>query len=165
MSKKEHTHPEQRWRARTAILTLGAFAVGTDGYAIVGLLPEINRTLHVGIAASGQLVSVFALVYALLSPVLATVTSRWPRRRVLVTALVLLGLGNAVTALAGDYGLVLASRILAGCGAALFTASAVATAAYLAGDKSRGSANAMVTAGSTPALVLGAPLGTLVGKA
>ncbi|KAA2255348.1 MFS transporter [Solihabitans fulvus] len=166
MTDNENTAPgRQNWRARTAILTLGAFAVGTDGYVIVGLLPEINKTLHVSIAASGQLVSTFAVTYALLSPILATVTGRWPRRQVLVTALVLLGLGNAVTASVNNYGLVLGSRILAGCGAALFTASAVATAAHLATDQRRGSAIAMVTAGSTLALVLGAPLGTVIGKA
>ena len=83
----------------------------------------------------------------------------------LVTGLVLLGAGNAVTALAGNYGLVLASRILAGAGAALFAASAVATAAHLADEQRRGSAIAMVTAGSTLSLVLGAPLGTVIGKA
>ncbi|MFI7098837.1 MFS transporter [Streptomyces sp. NPDC050161] len=156
--------PRQGWRARTALLTLGAFAVGTDGYVIVGLLPQINNTLHVSSAASGQLVSVFALVYAILSPVLAAVTGKWPRQRVLVAGLLLLAAGNAVTALADDYGLVLASRILAGSGAALFTASAVATAAYLAPGERRGSAIAMVTAGSTLSLVLGAPLGTVIGN-
>ncbi|MBO1418308.1 MFS transporter [Streptomyces sp. FH025] len=163
-SDSKDASPEQGWRARTAILTLGAFAVGTDGYVIVGLLPQIDRTLHVSSAASGQLVSVFALVVAFLAPVLATVTSKWPRQRVLVTALLLLGVGNAVTALSGDYGLVLASRILAGAGAALFTANAVATAAFLAPGERRGSAIAMVTAGSTLSLILGAPLGTVIGN-
>ncbi|MBC3842707.1 MFS transporter [Streptacidiphilus sp. 4-A2] len=147
------------------MLTLGAFAVGTDGFVIVGLLPEMTKSLKISMAEAGQLVSVFTLAYAILSPVLATVTARWSRRRVLVTALVLLGLGNAVTALAGSYGLILASRMLAGSGAALFTANAVATAAGLADTKRRGSAIAMVTAGSTLALVLGAPLGTFIGSA
>ncbi|MGF6888299.1 DHA1 family inner membrane transport protein [Nocardia sp. GAS34] len=165
MDNREIGAPGQGWRARTALLTLGAFAVGTDGFVIVGLLPEIGRTLHVGVSAAGQLVSVFALVYAVSSPMLATVTGRWPRRRVLVTGLVLLGAGNAVTALAGEYGLVLASRVVAAAGAAMFAASAVATAAHLAPERRRGSAIAMVTAGSTLSLVLGAPLGTLVGRA
>lgn len=164
MSDEPKTHLSQDWRPRTAILALGAFAVGTDGYVIVGLLPEIGSTLHVSSAATGQLVSVFALVHALLSPVLATVTGRWSRRRTLVTGLVLLGVGNAVTALAGSYALVLASRVLAGAGAALFAANAVATASLLAGEERRGSAISMVTAGSTLSLVLGAPLGTLIGK-
>ncbi|WP_344686058.1 MFS transporter [Saccharopolyspora taberi] len=156
--------PGHGWRARTAILTLGAFAVGTDGFVIVGLLPEIGRTLRVSTSEAGQLVSAFTIAYALLSPTLAAVTGRWPRRRVMVAALVLLGAGNAVTALAGDYGLVLASRILAGAGAALFSGSAVATAAHLAGERRRGSAIALVTAGSTLSLVLGAPLGTYIGE-
>ncbi|OEJ93873.1 MFS transporter [Streptomyces thermolilacinus] len=156
---------ERGWRARAALLALGAFAVSTDGFVIIGLLPEISRTLQVSIAEAGQLVSVFTIAYALMSPVLATITGTWSRRRVLVCALVLLGTGNAVTALVQDYGLVLVSRVLAGCGAALFSASAVATAAHLAGDQRRGRAVAMVTAGSTLALVLGAPLGTLIGNA
>jgi DHA1 family inner membrane transport protein len=160
--KASGTHP---WRARTAILTLGTFAVGTDGFIVVGLLPEIHETLHVSTAAAGQLVSVFAIAYALLGPVLAAFTGRWPRRRVLVTGVALLAAGNAVTASAHMYGLVLASRVLAGSGAALFVASAVATAAHLAGDRQRGRAIAMVTAGATLSLVLGAPLGTLIGGA
>ncbi len=139
--------------------------VSTDGYIIVGLLPEIRSTLQISTAEAGQLVSAYALVYALLAPVLAAVTGAWPRRRVLLIALALVGLGNTGTALAQDYGLVLASRMVAGSGAALFSAGAVVTAAYLAGNHRRGSAVAMVTAGATLALVLGAPLGTFIGDA
>lgn len=153
------------WRVPTAVLALGAFVVGTDGFIIVGLLPEIRTTLHVSTGAAGQLVSLFSLAYAILGPVLAAFTGTWSRRRVLVTGVVLLAVGNAVTASAHQYGLVLVSRVLAGAGAALFMASAVATAAYLAGEERRGRAIAMVTAGATLALVLGAPLGTLIGGA
>ncbi|MEU3957917.1 MFS transporter [Streptomyces achromogenes] len=149
----------------TAVLALGAFVVGTDGFIIVGLLPEIRTTLHVSTGAAGQLVSLFSLAYAILGPVLAAFTGTWSRRRVLVTGVALLAVGNAVTASAHQYGLVLVSRVLAGAGAALFMASAVATAAYLAGEERRGRAIAMVTAGATLALVLGAPLGTLIGGA
>ncbi|MFC4911696.1 MFS transporter [Actinomadura gamaensis] len=165
MTERERTSGEDRWRARTLVLALGTFAVGTDGFIVVGLLPEIHETLHVSTAAAGQLVSVFAVAYALMGPILAALTGRWPRRRVLVAGVALLAAGNAVTASAHDYGLVLASRVLAGSGAALFVASAVATAAHLAGDRRRGSAIAMVTAGATLSLVLGAPLGTLIGGA
>lgn len=159
--------PAQRppWRARTAILALGAFAVGTDGFIIVGLLPEIRTTLHVSTGAAGQMVSLFSLAYALLGPVLAALTGKWSRRRVLVAGVMLLAVGNAVTATADNFALVLSSRVLAGAGASLFMASAVATAAHLAGEVRRGRAIAMVTAGATLALVLGAPLGTLIGGA
>lgn len=153
----------RHWRARTAVLTLGTFVVGTDGFIIVGLLPEIHTTLNISAGAAGQMVSVFSITYALAGPVLAALTGKWSRRTVLVSGIALLAAGNAVTASAHNFGLVLASRGLAGAGAALFAASSVATAAYLAGDKRRGSAIAMVTAGATLSLVLGAPLGTFIG--
>ncbi|MGW1865966.1 MFS transporter [Streptomyces mauvecolor] len=163
--EQSETPPALPWRARTAMLSLGAFVVGTDGFIIVGLLPEIRSTLHVSTGAAGQLVSVFSLAYALLGPVLAAITGKLPRRRVLVAGVALLAVGNAVTASAHAYGLVLGSRVLAGAGAALYMASAVATASHLAGEARRGRAIAMVTAGATLALVLGAPLGTLIGGA
>lgn len=167
MSDRQNTElaPKRPWRAKTAILALGVFAVGTDGFVIVGLLPEIHKTLHVSTAVAGQMVTSFAVAYALMGPVLAALTGKWSRRSVLVTGIMLLGVGNAVTALAHDFALILASRTLAGAGAALFIANAVATAAHLAGDQRRGSAIAMVTAGSTTSLVLGAPLGTVIGGA
>lgn len=157
------TSGEHAWRARVAVLTLGTFAVGTDGFIIVGLLPEIHKTFDVSTGDAGLMVSVFAIAYAILGPVLATATGRLPRRTVLVTGVALLAAGNAVTASAHVYGLVLASRALAGAGAALFVASAVATAAHIAGDAHRGRAISMVTAGATVSLVLGAPLGTFLG--
>ncbi|RSN05609.1 MFS transporter [Nonomuraea sp. WAC 01424] len=155
--------PLARWRPHAAVLAFGAFAVGTDGFVVAGLLPAIAASLHVTVAAAGQLVTVFAIAYAVSAPVLAALTTSWPRRRVLVTALALFAAGNAVTALASGYGLVLASRVIAGAGAAMFTATATATAALLAGERQRGRAISTVILGATSSLVLGAPLGTVVG--
>jgi hypothetical protein len=35
-------------------LTLGAFAIGTEGFMIAGLLPALARDLTVGLPAAGQ---------------------------------------------------------------------------------------------------------------
>ncbi|ARZ66063.1 putative transmembrane efflux protein from the major facilitator superfamily [Streptomyces albireticuli] len=147
------------------MLALGTFAVGTDAFVIAGLLPEISDSLDVSVGAAGQLVSVFSLAYALLSPVLATLTSRWSRRSVLILALLVFAVGNVVTALAPNYTLVLISRVVAAAGAAMFTPNAGATAATLAGAEQRGRAIAIVTVGLTASLALGAPLGTAIGDA
>ncbi|SDI87912.1 MFS transporter [Nonomuraea jiangxiensis] len=163
MTSPTHTEAPVRWRPHTAVLAFGAFAVGTDGFVVAGLLPSIATSLHVSVAAAGQLVTVFSISYAVLAPVLAALTASWPRRRVLVTALAVFAAGNAITALAPSYDLVLASRVVAAAGAALFTATASATAALLAGDRERGRAISIVMLGVTTALVLGAPLGTLIG--
>ncbi|WP_327429686.1 MFS transporter [Streptomyces sp. NBC_01236] len=74
-------------RLRLLLLALGTFAVGTDGMVMAGILPLIARDLNVSITVAGQLVTVFALSYAVLAPVLATATARWPRHRALLTAL------------------------------------------------------------------------------
>lgn len=153
------------WRTHAFVLALGAFAVGTDAFVIAGLLPAISTSLHVPVGAAGQLVSVFSLAYALLSPVLAALTARWSRRTVLLTALAVFAAGNVMTALAPGYVLVLAARVIAAAGAAMFTPNAGATAATLAGPEHRGQAIAIVTVGLTGSLALGAPLGTAIGDA
>ncbi|MFI5698133.1 MFS transporter [Kribbella sp. NPDC051586] len=153
------------WRRPVAVLSLGAFAVGTDAFVIAGMLPDISASLDVSVAAAGQLVTVFAISYALLAPVLAAFTGNWSRRTALVAALITLAVGNAITALAPSYGWVLAARVVAAAGASLYTAGASATAASLAGDEQRGRAIALVMTGLTASLALGAPLGTAVGAA
>ncbi len=153
------------WRPHVVVLAFGTFAVGTDAFVIAGLLPDISRSLHIDIAAAGQLVTVFSIAYAVLSPVLAALTGKWSRRQVLVTALLVFVLGNVVTALAPDYALVLVARVVAAAGAAMFTPNAGATAAAIAGSERRGRAIAIVTVGLTSSLALGAPLGTAIGNA
>ncbi|MBK0868960.1 MFS transporter [Saccharopolyspora sp. HNM0986] len=145
------------------VLAFGTFAVGTDAYVIAGVLPELAHSLDIGVAAAGQLVTVFAIGYAVLSPMLAALTSHWSRRTVLLTALVLFALGNVATALAPGYGAVLAARLLAAAGAAMYTPNAAATAAALAGAAKRGQAFSIVNVGLSSSLVLGAPLGTAIG--
>lgn len=151
------------WRGRAAVLALGTFAVGTDAFVIAGVLPAIAGSLGVSLAAAGQLVTVFSLAYALSAVPLGVLTANWPRRRALVVALAAFAVGNVLTALAPDYDLVLASRVVAAAGAALFTATASATAAALAGESHRGRAISVVMLGITSSLILGAPLGTAIG--
>lgn len=68
-------------------LALGAFAIGTDSLVISGLLVHIAVGIHVSTTAAGQLISAFALAYAIGAPVLATLTGMVNRKRLLLTAL------------------------------------------------------------------------------
>lgn len=151
---------QPNWRSRAAVLAIGTFAVGTDAFVIAGVLPSIADSLRVSVGAAGQLVTVFALAYALTAPFVGALTAGWSRRTTLLAALGVFAAGNAVTALAPTYALVLGSRVVAAVGAALFTATASATAARLAGPERRGRAIAIVMFGVTSSLVLGTPIGT-----
>lgn len=73
-------------------------------------------------------------------------------------------LGNAATALAPDYGLTLASRVLAAGGAAAITPTASTAAAALAPPERRGRAMSLVTLGPVSSTALGVPIGTLLGS-
>ncbi|MFJ9606101.1 MFS transporter [Kitasatospora sp. NPDC101176] len=149
---------------RLLLLALGTFAVGTDSMVVAGILAPVAADLGVSVPAAGQLVTVFALGYALLAPVLATLTARWPRRRLLLTGLTVFGAANALSALAPTYDLLLATRVLAATGAALYTPTANAVATALVAPERRGRALATVLGGMTVATALGVPLGTWVGR-
>jgi len=52
---------------RLLVFTLGTFAIGTDAYVIAGILSRVARSLDVTVPAAGQLVTMHALAYGLLT--------------------------------------------------------------------------------------------------
>ncbi|WP_116041293.1 MFS transporter [Amycolatopsis palatopharyngis] len=153
------THP---YAGRTSVLALGTFAVGTSGYVVAGLLPALTAELHVSAATAAQLVTAFAIAYAIGSPLFAAATGRWERRTLLVVALLVTALGNVLAALAPGYGLLFAARMVTAIGAAVFTPAASMVAAELNPPHRRGRAVAAVFGGLTLATILGVPLGSLL---
>ncbi len=149
---------------RIFLLALGMFALGTDALVVAGVLPEIAHEMRVPESIAGQLVTAFTLTYGLGAPVLAVLTHRWPRNRVLITALGTFCLVNVGSALAPTFPLLLLMRILAGGCAALHTPLAYTTATQLSPPEKRGKALALVVSGFTLATVLGSPLGTWLGE-
>jgi len=146
------------------ILAAGTFTLGVDAFVVAGLLPQIARDLDVTPATAGQLTTAFALTYAIGSPVLAAVTGRWDRRALLALGLATFLVGMVAQAAGPTYGVVLAGRVVAALGAAAFQANAYAVAGLLTPEARRARSLAAVTAGSTLAALLGAPLGVLLGQ-
>src|SRR3954471_8159779 len=113
------------------VLAVGSFATGSGLLVVAGIVPRIAADLRVSTAAGGQVVTTFALAFALLAPVLAAFTGRVPRRPLLIAALALFVLANLLSALAPTYASLLATRVLAAVGMALYTPNAAAVAAHL----------------------------------
>ncbi|MET9677508.1 MFS transporter [Streptomyces sp. NPDC006482] len=145
-----------------ALLALGSFAVGTDAYAMAGLLPGIGADLDVSVSLAGQSVTAFTLCYALAAPLFSALLARRGTRTLIVTALVVFVVANAGSALAGSYAGLLGTRALAGAGAGLFTPAAATAAAALVPPERRGRALGLVLGGMSAGTVLGVPLGLLV---
>jgi predicted MFS family arabinose efflux permease len=145
-------------------LTIGAFAIGTEGFMIAGLLPALARDLNVGLAAAGHLVTAFSLAYAIGAPMMAVLTAGLERRRVLATAMGGFMLANLLAALAPNYAGLLVARLLLALSAATFMPAASGYAAALGRLERRGLALSMVTNGLTLAIIAGVPLGVVVGE-
>lgn len=144
-------------------LALGNFAIGTGMFVTAGLLTPISGDLGISLSAAGQLMTVFALAYAVLSPLLAALTARLSRRRLLLIALAVFVVGNVLSALAPTYPLVLATRVIAAAGAAMFTPTASGVATALSPPERRGRALALVMGGLAVSSAIGVPLGTWLG--
>jgi predicted MFS family arabinose efflux permease len=128
-----------------------------------GLLPDMSSSLGVSEAQIGLLVTVFAFTVVITSTPLTALTKRWPRHAMIVGILIALGLSNALTAVAPDYGFVVASRVLGGVAHGLFWSIVGAYAGHLVPKEQIGRAVSITLGGGTLAFVFGVPLGTFAG--
>lgn len=145
-------------------LTVGAFGVGVTEFVIMGLLLEVSRELNVTIAATGLLISGYALGVTVGAPVLTVLTARWPRKRVLIGLMVIFVVGNAACALAPTYGWLMAARVLTALTHGTFFGVGAVVATGLVSEDKRASAIAIMFTGLTVATVLGVPFGTWLGQ-
>ncbi len=145
-------------------LTLGAFAIGTTEFVIVGLIPTIAADLHVSLPSAGLLVSLYALGVAVGAPVLTALTGRVPRKTLLVALMLLFTIGNLVAWMAPGYGSLIVARVLTGLAhGVFFSIGSIIATSVVAKDKAA-SAIAIMFTGLTVALVTGVPLGTFIGQ-
>ncbi|MEU4196860.1 MFS transporter [Kribbella sp. NPDC026611] len=153
--------------SRQASLSLAAvsFAVGTDGFVTAGLLPLVSKSLDVSVASAGQMVTLYALAYAIAAPVMAALIASWPRRLVLLVGLCTFVAANLATAAAPTLAWLLVSRAAAGTAGSLATPTAMAAASELVPPERRGRALAIVVGGLSFATALGSPLGLLIAAA
>ncbi|MGO4591809.1 MFS transporter [Paenarthrobacter sp. 2TAF44] len=157
-NKKDLSTFPQPWRV-VWLLAIGSFAVGTGLFALSGVLPLMAASLHVPVAVAGQSVTVFAVTYAVVAPILASFASRWPTRSFLLIALGIFTVGNALSAFATSLELLMVTRIIAAIGAAAFSPVALGAAAAIVPEAKRGQALAIVMSGLNAALAVGVPLG------
>lgn len=63
------------------LLTIGAFLAGTAEYIIAGVVDMVAYDLQVSIALAGQLVTAYALAYAIGAPLVVMLTARMERKK------------------------------------------------------------------------------------
>ncbi len=145
-------------------LTLGAYAIGTTEFVIVGLIPTIAADLGVSLPSAGLLVSLYALGVAVGAPVLTALTGRVPRKTLLVALMLLFTVGNLIAWMAPTYGSLIMARVLTGLAHGVFFSIGSIIATSVVPKEKAASAIAIMFTGLTVALVTGVPLGTFIGQ-
>jgi DHA1 family inner membrane transport protein len=145
-------------------LAIGAFAIGTTEFVVMGMLPEIADGLGVSVSAVGILISAYAIGVVIGAPTLTAVGLRFTPRQTLVALMVVFVVGNTLAALAPTYGLLMAARVVTALAhGSFFGVGAVAARRLVPPHHATRAISLMIT-GLTLANVIGVPLGTLVAQ-
>ncbi|MEV7415004.1 MFS transporter [Streptomyces sp. NPDC089919] len=155
--------PVRAWSAVLAV-SLGIFCLMTSELLPVGLLTPVAAGLGVSDGTAGLMVTGPGLVAALCAPLVTLGTARWDRRTVLCTLIALVAVANLAAALAADFAVLLAARLLVGVGIGGFWAIAGGLALRLVPARQAARATSVIVAGVAMASVLGVPAGTLLGE-
>lgn len=145
-------------------LAAGAFGIGVTEFAPMGLLPVIATDLSVSIPSAGLLISAYALGVVLGAPLMTLATGRVPRRTLLIGLAGIFTIGNALSALADNYALLMIARIITSLNhGAFFGVGAIVAAGLVPPDRKAGAVAAMFM-GLTIANVVGVPVATWAGE-
>lgn len=144
-------------------LTMTSFIATANEAVPAGLLPQIARGFDLSEAWAGQLVTGCALGSGLAAIPLTLATSRWRRRNVLLLALLVFFVCNAITAASPHYPLALAARFAAGLATGLAWSLLASYARRMVPAAMQGRALALAMVGIPLALSLGVPLSAWLG--
>lgn len=147
------------------LLAAAAFAMLTNEFNIIGVIPLIAHDLDVPVPQVGLLVSAFAFTVALTGPFLTLALRRVERRRLFTSVLGVTAVGAAMAALAPNYAFLAAGRVVSALALPVFWSMATSTAARIAGPQHSGRAIATVFSGVSIASVVGSPLATILADA
>ena len=153
---QNHLSTSQR-RALWA-LSLAYFIQATGSLSVAGSLVPISQEWGISDAQSARLLSIFGLTFALGAPLAQVIFGKLMRRTQVLAGMLVFGLGALIFAIAPDYRVLVASRIVMGLGASLIGPVLIALGAELVVPEERGSAIAMILLGVSMASMVGIPL-------
>lgn len=149
-------------KVKTFAFILTAFMLGCNEFMVVGVLSNIARSYHVSLSTIGFLVTSFALIYAISTPIVTTLTSRFDRYWLLMVLMGIFLLANTLTALAPNLFWLFASRILTASVAGTLITTIYLYVNLLTPMAKKPLVIAWVGAGFSIASVIGVPIGTTI---
>ncbi|OMF21458.1 MFS sugar transporter [Paenibacillus sp. FSL H8-0548] len=158
------TREKRRSTLALLALAVSAFAIGTTEFISVGLLPLISQDLNISVTTAGLTVTLYALGVTFGAPVLTSLTTKIPRKALLLGIMVIFILGNTLAATASSITLLLVARIISALSHGVFMSIGSTIAADVVSPDRRASAIAIMFTGLTVATITGVPIGTFIGQ-
>lgn len=161
-SGKVRIDKERFFNLPVVILIASSFMLGMSEFIVVGILPDTAADLKISEVTVGNLVSLFAFVYAPVTPLGSALSARFPR---FATHLTLIGIflaGNILCAFAPNYAVLVVARIMIALVSGTLVAVAMTYAPDVTTDRFRTKFIAWVFSGFSIASVVGVPVGTWV---
>lgn len=149
---------------RVYLLTIVSFVVGMVELIIGGILDLVAEDLGVSLGQAGFLITVYSLVFAIAAPVLLTLTSGMERKRLTIFALYVFLLGNVFAVLSQTYSMLIIARMISAASGSLLVVLCITIASNMVTEKFRARAIGIVFMGVSASLVLGVPIGLMLGN-
>lgn len=144
-------------------LAIGGLGIGTTEFTVMGLLPDIAKTLEITIPQAGHLISAYAMGVVIGAPILIGYSVKYPPKKVLIAFMILFTLFNGLSAIAPNYGTMLVIRFLSGLPHGAFFGVGTVVAAKMAGKGKEAFYISMMFTGLTVANLVMVPLVTYIG--
>lgn len=145
-----------------AILVFQSFLLGTSEFIIVGVLPDIASDLNIAVTMVGNLVAIFAFVYAPLTPIGAAICSKFQRFRALIALLLVFLAGNVISTFAVNYPMLLLARVVTASVSGVLVAVALTFGPDVTSRENQPRYMSWVFSGFSIASVFGMPMGTWI---
>lgn len=146
------------------LLAFGAFVMGTAEMVVMGILGMISNDLNVSVGTAGQLVTLYAVVFAIGTPILVSLTGKMKRKRLLLLTFTLFVIGNLVAFFSPNFTVLMISRMILAASQGVYTVVALMVGSSLVEPQKQGNAIGIIYMGFSTALVAGTPLGTIIGE-
>ncbi len=144
-------------------LAIGGLGIGTTEFTVMGLLPDIARSLQISIPEAGHLISAYAFGVVVGAPLLIGYSVKFPPKKVLIALMVIFTVFNALSAVAPDYTTMLVIRFLSGLPHGAFFGTGTVVAARMAGKGKEAFYISLMFTGLTVANLAMVPLVTYIG--
>ena len=159
---KSDVAKERFFNLPVMVLISLSFMLGMSEFIVVGILPDIAAGLKASEVTVGNLVSLFAFVYAPVTPLGSALSARFPRFATHLTLVGVFLIGNVLCAFASNYGVLVVARILIALVSGTLVAIAMTYAPDVTTEQYRTKFIAWVFSGFSIASVVGVPVGTWV---